>query len=261
MSNSNVPHSPGIIRKDSRSLSTLSEWYRHAPPKGGAGHWRDGRSAKECARAWIDAAPDLPSGISDVLHSCNDIGPLHDWCAEPEARVQFDNFGRGPANIDVLLTGYDQHGPVVVAIEAKADEPFGETVETTLSKARTRLKDKPRSKGVERIQQLAGLFRLTLKQPDVLELRYQLMTITAAALAKAEKRKTRRAIVMIHEFVTCCTNDKKQARNSRDLDCFLETVFSWRTPLQCGKLAGPFTISHKPILYFGKVKTIVKTQT
>ena len=56
-----------------------------------------------------------------MLHSCNDIGSLRDWCADPEAKVRIDEF-RGPPNIDVLLTGCDDNGPVVAAVEAKADE-------------------------------------------------------------------------------------------------------------------------------------------
>lgn len=256
MSTSDLPHSPGVILKSGRRLATLDEWHRHAPPKEKHKHWKDGRSAKECARAWLDAAPDLPSEISDTLHSCNDIGPLRDWCVEPEAKVRIDEF-RGPPNIDVLLTACDDDGPVVVAVEAKADETFGATIEKTLSDAYARLEAKPKSKGVARVEQLAERFGLTLEQRDVLELRYQLMTVTAAALAEAERRVAQRAIVMVHELVTPRTTPAKRDRNGRDLDLFLKVVFGHRTSLQPGTVIGPMGTSRKPTLYFGKARRSV----
>lgn len=256
MSISDLSHSPGVILKGGRRLATLEEWHYHAPPKEKHKHWKDERSAKECARAWLEAAPDLPSEISDALHSCDDIGPLRDWCVEPEAKVQIDEF-RGPPNIDVLLTGCDDNGPVVVAVEAKADETFGATIERTLSDAHARLKAKPKSKGVARIKQLAELFGLTLEQHEVLELRYQLMTVTAAALAEAERRAAQRAIVMVHEFVTPRTTPERRARNDRDLNLFLQQVFGHRNSLQPGIVIGPMQTSCKPVLYFGKVRRTV----
>ena len=257
MSNSEPPHSQGVVQKGGRRLATLDEWHRHAPPKARHNHWKDGRSAKECARAWLDAAPDLPSEISDALHSFSDIGPLCDWCAEPEAKVRIDEF-RGPPNIDVLLTGCDDNGPVVVAVEAKADEMFGATIEKTLSDAYARLEAKPKSKGVARVKQLAELFGLTLEQRDVLELRYQLMTVTAAALAEAERRGAQHAIVMVHEFVTWLTTAEKRARNGRDLNLFLQQVFGHRNSLQPGTVIGPFRTSCRPTLYFGKARRTVQ---
>lgn len=256
MATSALPHSPGVVLKSGRRLATLDEWHRHAPPKEKHKHWKDGRSAKECARAWLDAAPDLPSEISDTLRSCNDIGSLRDWCAEPEAKVRIDGF-RGPPNIDVLLTGCDDYGPVVVAVEAKADETFGAVIERTLSDAYARLEAKPKSKGVARVQQLAKLFGLTLEQRDVLDLRYQLMTVTAAVLAEAERRAAQRAIVVVHEFVTPLTTPEKRARNSRDLDLFLGEVFGHRNSLRPGTVIGPLETSRKPMLYFAKAQRFV----
>ena len=255
MSNSDQPRSPGVILKSGRRLTTLDEWHCYAPPKDKRKHWKDGRSAKESARVWLDSAPDLPSEISDVLYSCNDVGPLRAWYAEPEAKVRFDEFRGEPPNIDVLLIGHDEYGPIVVAVEAKADETFGTTIEKTLSDANARLETKPESKGVARIQQLTELFGLTLER-DVLKLRYQLMTITAAVLAEAERRAAQRAIVIIHEFVTPLTITEKQARNGRDLDRFMERLFGQKVSLRHGMLMGPFESSRGPVLYFGKAQTI-----
>lgn len=65
----------GVIEKNGVRLLTLDEWRVHAPPKSEV-HWKDGRSAKESARAWLDDAPLIPAEIAATLSSRHDIGPL-----------------------------------------------------------------------------------------------------------------------------------------------------------------------------------------
>lgn len=245
----------GVIRKGVRSLSTLNEWLEYAPPRN-KNHWRDGRSAKENARLWLSAAPCLPSDIEGTLGSCSGVEKLLSWSAEPEAKVPFDSF-RGPANIDLLLTAEDRYGRLVMGIEAKADEPFGDTVETTLARAHERLKKKPRSKGVERIDRLESRFELNLDQRATLGLRYQLLTITAAVIAEASRKSARRGVVLVHELVSRLTTAKKRARNARDLDHFLTVVFGHAISIQPGTATRPFTIDGVEQLYFGKARTEV----
>ena len=129
----------------------------------------------------------------------------------------FDAFS-GPANIDLLMKAEDENGPIVIGIEAKADETFGSTVGKTLSQAQDRLRQKPRSKGVERIRQLATTFGLDLSQREVLNLRYQLLTITAATLAEAHRQSAQRAVVIVHEF----------ARPSRGSSTAPATLVIWK---------------------------------
>lgn len=245
----------GVIRKGGRSLSTLNEWLKYAPPRN-KNHWKDGRSAKENARLWLGAAPCLPSDIEETLGSCCGVEKLLSWSGEPEAKVPFDSFS-GPANIDLLLTAEDRYGRLVIGIEAKADEPFGRTVETTLARARERLKKKPESKGVDRIGGLESRFELNLDQREILGLRYQLLTITAAVVAEAGRTSVRRGIVLVHELVSRLTTAKKRARNARDLDRFLTVVFGHAISIQPGTATRPFTIDGLEQLYVGKARTEV----
>ena len=245
----------GMIEKAGRRLTTLEEWRSDAPPKRKT-HWKDGRSAKENARLWLGAAPDLPSGIAELLRASGSVGNLRSWSAEPEARVSFDALGE-PANLDVLVQGEDENGPVIVGIEAKADEEFGSTVKKTLTAAQKRLAEKPRSKGVERILGLATNFGLDLDRREILELRYQLLTLTAATVAEARRQSAQRAVVIVHEFVSALTNAKYHARNGRDLDGFLEIVFGHTGSVGPGTIAGPFRIDGLGALYFGKTKTVI----
>ena len=250
----------GVVEKNGQRLSTLDAWFELAGPKGGDRHWKDGRSAKESARSWLAAAPALPAEIAATLSSHRDIGTLYDWRAEPEKQVRIDQFPGEPPNVDVLLVGADRDGPVVVAVDAKADEPFGRTVRETLKDARLRLERNSRSKGVARIERLlAALFGTTMDDSDVLELRYQLLTVTAAAMAEAERQSAQRAVVMVHEFATDRTADEKRTSNARDLARFVARFAGRRGRLEPGWLAGPYGVPGEPVveaeisLYFGKV--------
>ena len=244
----------GVIEKNGVRLLTLDEWRVHAPPKSEV-HWKDGRSAKESARSWLAAAPSLPAEIAATLSSHHHIGPLSAWRAEPEAHAPFDDFPGEPPNIDVLLVGRDKNGPIVVAVEAKADERFGSTVQQKLSS----FQSNPQSNGVKRIERLrAALFGELPNQPDIGDLRYQLLTATVAAMAEAKRQSAQRAVVMIHEFVTPLTTDKNRYSNARDLNQFVARISGRQDPLKPRTLLGPFKVPGKPIveteisLYFGK---------
>ena len=206
---------------------------------------------------WLSAAPGLPAGIAKVLRSCGSNGYVRSWSAEPEARVRFDTFRGEPANIDVLLTAADENGPIVIGVEAKADETFGGPVKETLSDARKRLAHNPRSNGVDRIRQLATTFGLDLRRSEVLDLRYQLLTVTAATLAEAHRQSAQHAVVIVQELISCLTSDKYRARNARDLEHFLRTVFGHGGAVGHGAIAGPFQIGSVGRLYFGKTETVI----
>ncbi len=248
--------SGSVIAKGGQQLSTLEEWHSYAPPKGRT-HWKDGRSAKENARLWLEAAPDFPSGVAEVLGACGSVGNIRSWSAEPEARVKFDEFPGEPANLDVLVKAEDEKGPVVIGVEAKADEAFGSTVERTLSQAQKRLRQNSRSKGVERIGQLAHLFALDLDRREILDLRYQLLTLTAATIAEADRQSAQRAIVIVQEFVSSFTTAERRAVNARDLEAFLVTVFGHTGSIGPGTIAGPFRMGGIGALYFGKTETVI----
>ena len=245
----------GVIRKGKRRLSTLEDWRRNAPPKRQR-HWKDGRSAKENARLWLGAAPYLPPEVEETLQSCAGIEKLLSWSAEPEAKVPFDAF-RGPPNIDLLLAAEDETGPLVIGIEAKADESFNDTIEATRSQARDALQGNPGSKRADRLKGLSSLFGLDLDEPAAGKLRYQLLTLTAAVLAEADRQSAKRAVVLVHEFVSHLTTVAKRARNTRDLDQFMEVVIGHTGSLRPGMTAGPFAIKEFDQLYYGKMQTTV----
>ena len=241
-------HAVGTVHKGDRPLTTIDQWPRRDI------HWKDGYSAKENARAWIDAAPSLQPDIAQILAACRGIGPLRQWRAEPEARVAIDTYP-GPPNIDLLLVAEDDYGPVVIAIEAKADETFGQTLDQR-ARAAARA-SKPSSKVVDRIGDLLDRFGLDIKQPHVPQLRYQLLTATAAVLTEADRRSSERAVFIVHECVTPLTLQEERDRNAVDLDRFLATALDHEGHLAPGDVAGPILVKGAPTLYVGKTRSVI----
>ena len=250
------PLATGSIHKDGQLLKTVGDWHGLAPPKRNI-HWKDGRSAKENARAWITAAPHVQPDIAQVLTNCPDIGPLRSWSAEPEARVRMDSFGGEPPNIDLLLVAEDDQGRLVVAIEAKADECFGKQLADQYRSAQKARRKNPRSKAVARIDALLDLFAIKFQQSHVPQLRYQLLTATAAVLAEAKRRSAERAVLIVHEFQTPLTAAEKLQRNADDLDRFLATVLQYPGQIVPGDIVGPVPADAALDLrlYVGKPRT------
>ena len=242
------------MSKGAKPICSLETWRRLAGPKKPMEHWKDGRSAKESARAWLECTPAcVPAEIDQALRAHPDFGTiLPGWAAEPEARVSFDSFGGEPSNLDVLLTAEDEEGQLVIAVEAKADEPFGKTIEKTLYQARKRKAENPGSRGVARLEQLAVAILGVPgdRLPEVGKLRYQLLTASAAALAEAERQSARRAVVIIHEFVTGRTSDHRHLDNAKDLNAFVHKLSDGVvTTLAEGTVRGPFELPGHPLIH------------
>lgn len=238
-----------MITKRQQSIEDLETWRRLAGPKRDI-QWQDGRSAKEAARAWLEFSPgSLPPEIHRLLLSHTDLGRLVDWSAEPEAPVAFDSYGGEPANLDLLVHAHDEHGPLLIAVEAKADESFGGTLAETRDAASRRRAANPRSKGLDRLDDLAAAI---LGVPGdelsrVAKLRYQLLTATAAGMAEARRRSVSRVVLLIHEFVTGRTSDDRHAANAADLDAFIRHISRGRVPeLKAGSLCGPIALPDDP---------------
>jgi len=56
------------VAKNGVTIRTIEDWEKLAPPKSKI-HWKDGRSAKEVARAWLEVSdPELPPEIVRTCH-------------------------------------------------------------------------------------------------------------------------------------------------------------------------------------------------
>lgn len=250
------------ISKNDEFIKTLGDWRRLAPPKS-AHQWVDGRSAKETARTWLEGGGRrLPADLDILLRHHKDFGPVLHWRAEPEAKLRFDSFRGEPRNSDLAVHAEDSHGKFLVAVEAKADEPFGENLSDALCNALERYITNTSSKGITRIQQLVrALFsKREGDQSALKDLRYQLLTASAGALCEAERHGYARSMLLIQEFVTDKTQDSKHERNSKDLAQFLARLTDGTfSSLTSGEIVGPIPVPGTPLVstsvdfYIGKL--------
>ena len=151
----------------------------------------------------------------------------------------------------------------MIAVEAKTDEPFGETVKNTLRKAYERKAENPQAQGVARLEQLGaailGVPSDRLLEVEVGKLRYQLLTVSAAALAEAQRQSAHRAVVIIHDFVTTQTSNQKRCKNAKDLNDFARKVSNGVVEsVAAGTVRGPLELPGHPLIdspirfYIGK---------
>jgi hypothetical protein len=225
----------------------------------------------EVARAWLDgAAHGPPKEIADLLRSNTDFRSVVIEDVEPEARVVFDGRRGEPRNADLVFFGHDDLGPVVGSVEAKADEPFGPRLSDVLNIALERAVANPRSGGIERVVELVrGV--VPARAPDTVpisELRYQLLTGIAGALAVAAEHKAERAIFILHVLETSKTSSQLLAANAEDASQFVRRLSSGSIEhLEEGILHGPIhvrgeALSARPAaLYVGKATRRISDPT
>lgn len=252
------------IRKGDTPIHTLEQWLALAGPKGGETQWVDGRSAKECARAWL-GGPDLfPTEIAQLLEQIGG-GPLEVEQVEPEALLAFDGHG-GPRNADIAVWAKDAKGPVAITVEAKADEPFDKLLPEVLAAGLERRLELSTSGALARATDLSKALFWPREggQPGLDRIRYQLMTATGGTISMAERHGASRAVVIVHEFRSEQTSLAKLNANAKDLDTFVRRLSrgAVRT-VTPGVLHGPFAVPGAPLftapasLYVGKVVRVL----
>lgn len=248
------------IEKNGTKIQTVDDWKQSAPPKSGDEHWTDGRSAKECARAWVEALPEAPREVMDLLAGSGRFPEFVLETAEPEALLHFDNYA-GPRNADIAVWACDKDGPIAITVEAKADESFDLPVGEVFSDSLETRMEKPSSNRIWRIVSLAEtLFGSRGRGgPKIVDLRYQLLTAAAGTLAHAQTTNATRAVLLIHEFVSTATSQRKLDQNSVDLNAFVERLSAGATKrVSPGELYGPYRIGGTPLfpdppeLFIGK---------
>lgn len=145
-------------------------------------------------------------------------------------------------NHDLLVTGAAAAGRIVVGVEGKADEPFGESLAAYRDTKRSE-----RSLAPQRLERLTRmLFGTTLEADPTLEtIRYQLCSAMAGTLADAKTEGARAAVMLVHEFHTAATTDGLHAENAAALETFVARLpngASKRYGHGDGWIEGPWTL-------------------
>jgi len=243
---------------DGNVITCIDDWFLFSPPAKGAVQWKDGRSAKELAKAWFRTGqPQMPDELASLLDTHADTDGFQAEVGIPEKETVLDDFRGNGRNHDMVLIGNTNGVRVLIAIEAKADESFGPKIGDYIESS---VRYNPRSRVPDRIRHLAlGVFGHT----NVSDLRYQLLHAVAGTLIEAQNQGASLAVLVIHEFVPERGKSDKARENERDLAAFIARLADRRHPLPTGSLTGPFhvpgggKIPSKIPLYIGKIEAVI----
>lgn len=222
-----------------RDGGQITDWRAWKRPKKDY-QWRAGRSAMELARAWfVSPLPLCPREIADLLASHPRTRGVTLVEGVPEYVTALPERGEG-RNHDLLLLGRGASGSVVVSVEAKVDEPFGQTIGSYWDTGRRSAEP---TRAPERIEALLAMVFGPGARPDAdpwRKLRYQLLTGVAGAAIEASRRQADTAVVVVHEFRTESADAKNVALNAEDLRTFVGVLLSLQAgDIVDGRLYGP----------------------
>ncbi|MBW3554819.1 MAG: hypothetical protein KY466_15005 [Gemmatimonadetes bacterium] len=83
------------VIKQGRELTTLDQWHAAMPPRVRDRQWKDGRSAKELARAWVGTSSVVvPEELTRLLETDSEFSAVELHEAIPEAEVAFGRIPR-----------------------------------------------------------------------------------------------------------------------------------------------------------------------
>jgi hypothetical protein len=172
--------------RDPRSAEAEAEWTAAV-----GGKWKPGRSAHALAIAWFGRRG-FPDEVARVFSS-TPLAGLSPFLGLVEYQVTLA--GRGPASHNdlLVLAKAPNDDLVVIAVEAKVDETFGndDTVEEWLAAG-----------GENREARISFLAEtLVIPEAGLLDpVRYQLVHRAASAVLEARKFNARHAAMLVHSF-------------------------------------------------------------
>lgn len=263
-----------LINTKGSYITMLDDW----PEPKNMSQWEDGKSAKEFARFWTEthSCGSVPSDYQELLE--RGFPGIKLQGGRPECTTSLPPRGsRGPRVHDLHLWGSWLSGTLTVCVEAKADEPFDDTISQYKVNAKKELESNPRSRQKERLgDMLDSVWGVRKPTESQYSLRYQLLhaLVGTAIQALIDVRVAGTAsggtgVLLIHVFETDKTERHRLEKNRRDLERFaheLPNVAIPETGIAHGCLYGPAEVSvpadFKPLgyssivdVYLGKLVT------
>jgi hypothetical protein len=93
-----------IQNRNGKYIRSVKSWFRFAPPQRREFHWKDGRSAKELAKAWLRTGkPNIPKDIAKLFESHPLTANFFPEVGIPEYVTRLDNFKGEHRNHDLIL--------------------------------------------------------------------------------------------------------------------------------------------------------------
>ncbi len=228
-----------IHSREGRPIHSVDEWRCLASPQGGDKQWKDGRSAKELAKAWF--APKVPRELGRLFESHKLTRGLVVESAIAELTTELDDFPGEPRHHDLVLLCRSGKVRALVGVEAKADEEFGPVIQEELKRVK---KSGRHSNLPQRVHQLSQAIFGRSVDDAIGRLRYQLLHGLAGTLIEARSRSCDVAVFVVHEFISDNkTQQQKIDRNVRDFERFVQALPALTSSVvREGSLLGPIRI-------------------
>jgi hypothetical protein len=202
---------------------SITDWRKWTQPMRNE-HWKAGRSAMELARAWFTSpVPVCPPEIQSLLATNPRTAGIEFTEGFPEHKTALPQSGEG-RNHDLMLRGHTNTEQVTVCVEAKADEPFGNTIGKYYEAACKASASGDPTQAHKRIEALVQIvFGPTAlpSQPRWYGLRYQLLTALAGTAIQAANDNNPLAVLIVHEFQTQLTTINAINANNDDYKSFI----------------------------------------
>jgi len=245
------------ISKSGNEIRSVEDWFKYAPPKMGNRQWKDGRSAKELARSWFRKEyPCPPEEMRLLLDRAFRTEIMFDQ-ARSECIIELDDFKGEHRNCDLVVLCRAGTQQIAINIEAKADEPFGDTIGEYYDQ-----KANSQSNAPARIRQLSLALFGRVPDEAIRKLRYQLLHAAAATLIESASSGTELGLLLVHEFRSKSLSDNKLRQNHTDWTAFVR-AFPELTNADVDKnqIVGPISVPgggrvpNSIPLYLGKLVT------
>jgi hypothetical protein len=220
-----------------QAIHSFGDWLPLAHPPDAAGEWKDFHSAKELARAYFRTGfPSVPEEMAALLNSRPETQGFQIDTAVAGKSIIADTHWAKKRYSDLLLYGQRGQEKIVIAVEAVADQPFGDSINDALMH---NTPDNPRPALIYELSR--ALFGRPI-DAELSRLRYQLLHGLAAAVIEAGNQRATFAVFVVHEFLSLALDFDCVARNDEDLTAFVHSVPRGRGErLNCGTLLPPTT--------------------
>lgn len=151
--------------------------------------WKDCYSAKELAECWFSADGFPPSVQASLDAAFGEHVEM--LLGIPEYKVGLPG-GRAASQTDLMVLARTRAELVVIAVEGKVDESFGDLVKDWLNDPKAGPGRAPRLDYIRSV--------LDLKQVTLDCIRYQLLHRTASALIVAKEFHAKKVVMLVHSF-------------------------------------------------------------
>jgi hypothetical protein len=196
-----------------KEITNLDEWFDFCPPQKGEGQWKDGCSAKEMAKYWLEQN-NHDQFKAFIQQKVSDFD--YDYIV-PEYESVFDGY-RSPRKHDLFIAG--KNTSAIITVESKVEESFGdgefgENFKVTID-------TKKITKNSNALDRMINLYQTYFhNNGDILNIMYQLTYWFAGSINDAIKYNIKNIVMVLQEFKTEPSNKEKLAKNLKEFEKFI----------------------------------------